>query len=80
LQHIELLQQGFETLAVLGNVNRVDTGAKDRHAGLLQGVREFEGGLSAKLYDHAQKLSILAFSRDDFQHIFASQWLKIQPV
>ena len=72
----ELLQQLAEAAAVLGEVDRVDRGAEDRDAGLLQARRELERRLAAELDDHPLGLLDLA----DAEHVLERQRLEVEAV
>ena len=50
---LEPAQQGAEAAAVLGQVDRVDRRAEQRHAGLLERAGELQRRLAAELDDHA---------------------------
>jgi hypothetical protein len=48
-----LLHQLAKAFAILGDVNRIDTGANDRSAGRFQCLGEVERRLAAELHDDA---------------------------
>ena len=74
------VQQALETLAVLGQVDGVGRGAEDRHAGLLQRVRQLQRRLAAELHDHADQLALRGFDLDQLQHVLGGQRLEVEPV
>ncbi len=49
----ELVEQALELVAVLGEVDRIDRGAENGNPRILQGFRQFQRRLAAKLHDHA---------------------------
>ena len=73
---VEAAQQGAEAAAVLGQVDRVDRRAEQRHAGLLEGAGELQRGLAAELDDHALGVLLLA----DGEHVLGRQRLEVEAV
>ena len=76
----QLVEHALEAVAVFGEVDGVGRGAEDRHVGGLQRTRELERGLAAELHDHAVQRAVLAFGRDDLEHVLGGQRLEIQSV
>ena len=69
-----------EGAAVLGGVDRLGRGAHDRHAVVLERLREAQRGLSAELDDHARDRSGERLRVDDLQHVLEGERLEVQPV
>ena len=69
-------QQRAEAAAVLGQVDRVDRGAEQREAGLLEGARQLQRRLAAELDDHALGPLLLA----DREHVLRRQRLEVEAV
>ena len=76
LRDIELMQHPLKFMTVFGPVDIFQARAHDLHAALDQLVGEIDGGLTAKLHDHAHRL----FQIHDVHDIFDRQRLKIQLV
>ena len=74
LRDPERVQDVFETLAVLGAVDRGAVGADDLHAAVKERLREVDGGLPAERGDHADRF----FKIDDRHHVLDGQRLKIE--
>ena len=55
LAQIQLVQEFLETVAILGKVDRIGRGAKNRNARILQGIGKFQRCLAAELDDDAVK-------------------------
>ncbi len=69
-----------EGAAVLGGVDRLGRGAHDRHAVVLEGLRETQRGLAAELDDDARDRSGLRLGVDDLQDVLERQRLEVQTV
>ena len=72
----EPAQQGAEPAAVLGQVDRVDRGAEQRHARLFEGAGELQRRLAAELDDHALRALLGA----DGEHVLGGQRLEVEAV
>ena len=72
----ELREQRAEAAAVLGEVDRVDARAEDRHARVLQAGGELQRRLAAELHDHALGLLDL----HDAEHVLERERLEVQAV
>ncbi len=72
----EAAQKGAEAAAVLGEVDRVDRGAEQRHTRLLEGAGKLQRGLAAELDDHALGALLLA----DGEHVLGGQRLEVEAV
>src|SRR5207302_8105302 len=80
LAQLELIEQALETIAVLGEVDRVRRRAQARHLGLLQLFGEFERGLAAELHYHAIYRAVGSFGVDDFDHVFRGERPEIEAI
>ena len=76
----ELVEQALELVAVFGEIDRIDRGAENGNAGVLQRLGQFERGLAAELHDHALERPRLLLLGQDLQHVLAGQRLEIKPV
>ena len=73
---IQLVEQLFEALTVLGTVDRVGGSSQYRNACAGEGNRELERGLAAELHDDAVRLLHL----HDFHHVLERQRFEIELV
>src|SRR5205085_8516146 len=80
LLELELVEQQLETIAVLGQIDRVRRCAEDRHVGLFERLGELERGLPAELHDHAMQRAVATLGVDNLQYVFRSQRFEIQSV
>ena len=62
-------QHPAELAAVLGQVDRLRLGAEDRHAGVLEPLRQPERGLAAERADHAGHRAGLLLGVHDLEHV-----------
>ena len=69
-----------EGAAVLGGVDRLGRGAHDRHAVVLERLRQAQRGLAAELHDHARDRAGQRLRVDDLQHVLERQRLEVQAV
>ena len=69
-----------ERAAVLGQVDRLGLGAEDRHAGVLEPLRQAERGLPAERADHAGDRAGLLLGVHDLEHVLERQRLEVEPV
>ena len=76
LRQPELVDELLETLAILGEVDRIGRRADDRRAGGFERARELQRRLAAVLHDEALRLFLV----DDLQHVFERQRLEVQAV
>ncbi len=76
----EPLQQLAEAPAILGEVDRLDGGAEQRHARLDQAVGELERGLAAELDDHALQPTHAALDLDHAEHVLEGERLEVEAV
>ena len=74
------MQQLLETLAILGEVDRVGRGAENRDIGRFQRLGEVERRLPAKLHDNAQDRAAPLFDAHDLHHVLGGQRFEIEPV
>jgi len=70
----------LESVAVLGEVNRVRRRAEDRNLGVFQRLGELERRLPAELHNHALYLAVLGLFAHDLEHVLFGQRLEIKPV
>ncbi len=73
---VESIEQRGEALAILRQIDRVDRGAEDAHAGGLERAREVERRLPAELHDHP--LGLLAL--DHVKHVLERDRLEIESI
>lgn len=73
-------EHAAEGAAVLGGVDGLGRGAHDRHAVVLQGLREAQRGLAAELDDDARDRPCLCLGVDDLQDVLERERLEVQPV
>ena len=69
-----------ERAALLGEVDRARRGADDRHAVVLEPLREAERRLPAELADHARDRAGLLLGVHDLEHVLEGQRLEVEPV
>ena len=69
-----------ERAALLGEVDRPGRRADDRHAVVLEPLRQAERGLAAELADHAGDRSGLLLGVHDLEHVLEGQRLEVEPV
>ena len=69
-----------ERAALLGQVDRLRRGADDRHAGVLEPLREAERRLAAELADDAGDRAGLLLGVHDLEHVLEGQRLEVEPV
>ena len=55
-------------------------GADDRHAGVLEPLRQAERGLAAELADHAGDRAGLPLGVHDLEHVLEGERLEVEPV
>ena len=72
----QLVQDRAEAGPVLGQVDRLDRRAQQRHAGVDQPLGQLQRRLAAELHDHALGLLQL----DHAEHVLQRQRLEVQPV
>ena len=72
----QAVQDVLELLPVLGVLDRIDAGADDRHAGVLERPGQVQRRLPAELHDHPVRLDPVA----DVQHVLGRQRLEEQQV
>ena len=79
-----LLEHLAELAAVLGQVDGLGAGADDRHAGVLEPLRQPERGLPAELHDHPDDTGTACagggFGVVDLEDVLEGQRLEVQPV
>ncbi len=80
LAQLELAHQPCKAVTVLGEVDGIGRGAKDRNAGLLQRIGELQRCLAAELHDDAVQRSLFLLGGDDFQHVLGGQRLEVEAV
>ncbi len=79
-------QHRAERAPVLGQVDRLRRGADDRHAGVLEPLRQPQRGLPAELHDHADHAGAAGrpaggvLGVPDLQHVLEGQRLEVEPV
>ena len=73
---LELVENLGEAPAVLGKIDRLRLGAHDRHAGVLERVRELERRLPAE--GHDDTLGLLGL--DDVHDVLEGQRLEVEPI
>ena len=76
LLETKLVNHQLEALAVFRLVDGIRRGTDNRHAGGLQGARQFQRRLAAILHDHTLGL----FLGDDGQHVFQRHRLEVQAI
>ena len=72
----EPLEQRAEAPAILGQVDRLDARAEQRHARLGQAGGELQRRLAAELHDHALR----ALDLDDREHVLERERLEVEAV
>ena len=73
-------QNNIMETAIANKVDGIGIGPKNRNIFSLERSSQFQGCLTAKLYDHALQRTVLPFRQQNFKHIFFTQRLKIKPV
>ena len=80
MSKFQLVDQRRKAFAVFGQINGVGRCAEDRDSRLLQWPGQVQRSLPAELHNYAFQRAFGLFDSKNFQHIFARQRLKIQPV
>ena len=83
-----LIEQRFESIAIFGQVNRIETSTDERHASLRETMREIQRCLPTKLHDRANDspTAISAINAaaiqplDHIEHILKREWFKEQEI
>ncbi len=73
---LQAVEQGGETVAVLGEIDGLGLRAHDGDAGRLEPPRQVDGGLPAQRHDHAHG----PLDLDDVHDILEGERLEVQPV
>ena len=76
----ETAQQLTKSAAVLGEVDAVGGGAEQLVAGALDGGRQLQRGLPAKLHEHAGDLTAAALGVEDVEHALLGERLEVEAV
>ncbi|GAA3072703.1 hypothetical protein GCM10020000_66920 [Streptomyces olivoverticillatus] len=69
-----------EGAALLGEVDGLGRGADDRHAVVLECLRQAQRGLAAELHDDARDRARLLLGVDDLQDVLQGERLEVEPV
>ena len=56
---MQLIEETFELVSILGKIDRFNRGAEDRNVGILQRLGELQRRLPAKLHDHADQRAVV---------------------
>ena len=80
LLQFQIRQKLLKALTILGQINRVRRGAKDRDTFGLQRIGQFQRCLTAELHDHAMQRTVFLLDAQDLQHMFKGQRLEVEPV
>ena len=76
----KLLDQRFEAVAILRQIDGVRRGAQNWHTGSGKRCGKLKRRLAAELNDHALHRAARVLLGDDLEHILYSERLKIKPV